>query len=178
VLLVPIANYRSQREQTRERMLRFDRLSERPQRGAIAMNKRCLTRMGSLLLSLLILQGCGGPQQLETSMLGDFARFGRDVDISVGRAVVGAADENSSTGAVYVFTRNTNAWSIEARIESPSPADEAFGDAVAISQDTIAVGAPRDHKPGALRAGSVYIFERDATGWSHTATLGASVPQP
>ena len=49
------------------------------------------------------------------------------------------------------------------------PADgergDEFGAAVALSGDTLVVGAPGDGDSGSL-AGSVYVFQRSGTGWT------------
>jgi hypothetical protein len=134
---------------------------------------RCTTLVA--LAACLALAACGNEtQRLEQSRLDDFGRFGRDIDISGTRAVVSAYQENGGEGAVYVFTRLTDTWSLEARIVSPNPDDEQFGDAVSVSNNTIVVGAPMDDKPGAFRSGSAYVFERQSDGtWPLTATLSS-----
>ena len=122
-----------------------------------------------------LLAACGNEtQRLEHSKLGDFARFGRSVDISGTRAVVSAYQENSSQGAVYIFTRLSDTWSLEARLVSPNPDDEQFGDSVAVSGNTVVVGAPMDDQAGAFRSGSVYVFERASDGsWPLATTLSS-----
>lgn len=135
-------------------------------------------RILSVVLALSALQACDGRlQQLEPNTLTEFGRFGRDVDMWLGTAVVGAYQENSLHGAAYVYLRNGNKWSIEARLVSPTPADEQFGDKVAVYGNTIAIAAPLDHRPGAVRAGSVYIFERIGGVWTYTTTLGSPASQ-
>lgn len=126
-------------------------------------------------LTLVVLAGCGNEtQRLEQSRLDDFGRFGRSIDISASRAVIGAYQENNGEGAVYVFTRLSDTWSLEARIVSPSPDDEQFGDSVAVSGNTIVVGAPLNDQTGAVRSGSAYVFERASDGsWPLTATLSS-----
>jgi hypothetical protein len=129
------------------------------------------------LAACLALTACGNEtQRLEQSRLDDFARFGRSIDISGARAVVGAYQENGGEGAVYVFTRLSDTWSIEARLVSPNPDDEQFGDSVAISGTTIAVGAPLDDQAGAFRSGSVYVYQRNGTtgAWDLQATLSSA----
>ncbi len=133
----------------------------------------------SLLSFFMLLVGCESDQRLEQSRLDDFGRFGRSVDISIFTAVVGAYQESNGAaeGAAYVYTRRDNTWSIQARLESPTPGDEQFGDAVAVSGSIIAVGAPLDNQPGAFRSGSVYLYQRDAdNNWSHLQTLSSPLP--
>jgi hypothetical protein len=128
-----------------------------------------------LIATCSLLTACGNEtQRLEQSRLGDFARFGRSIDISGTRAVVSAYQENSSEGAVYIFTRLTDTWSLEARLVSPNPDDEQFGDSVAVSGNTVVVGAPMDDQAGAFRSGSVYVFERASDGtWPLAQTLSS-----
>jgi hypothetical protein len=128
-----------------------------------------------LIASCSLLSACGNEtQRLEQSRLGDFARFGRSIDVSGTRAVVSAYQENSSEGAVYIFTRLTDTWSLEARLVSPNPDDEQFGDSVAVSGNTVVVGAPMDDQAGAFRSGSVYVFERASDGtWPLAQTLSS-----
>jgi hypothetical protein len=67
------------------------------------------------------------------------------------------------TAVVFVFVRSAGAWTEQARIFDPAPAAtaSAFGGALGLSGDTLAVGA------GSLTApiGSVYVYERSAGVW-------------
>lgn len=80
--------------------------------------------------------------------------------------------------AVYVFVRVNGVWSFQTQLapdDPPSPS--SFGDAVAISGDTIVVG---DTSDGAdcLHCGAVYVFVRNGAAWSQQARLLASDRQP
>lgn len=143
------------------------------------INRRASLR-SRILVVCVLLSGCDAGQRVGTSNLDDFARFGRSVDMSGFDAVVGAYQESdgAAEGAVYIYSRRDDIWSIQARLESPSPGDEQFGDDVAIFGNIVAVGAPLDHKLGALRSGSVYLFERASDGsWSHFQTLSSPTPR-
>ncbi|HIA00587.1 MAG TPA: hypothetical protein EYN66_01515 [Myxococcales bacterium] len=109
--------------------------------------------------------------------------FGGSVAISNDTIVVGAYGEDSSaagvngdqknnattnSGAVYVFVRSNDQWTQQAYIKAKKPGMEAnFGYAVAISGDTIAVGAYGE----ADAAGAVYIFVRTGTLWTQQAYI-------
>jgi hypothetical protein len=69
--------------------------------------------------------------------------FGISVAISSDFAVVGATGENSSSGAIYIYEKNTdNTWSSHAKIPShDAGSSDLFGISVAISGDYIIVGA-------------------------------------
>ena len=99
-----------------------------------------------------------------------FDRFGFSVAISGDTAVVGAIGEDdvgNNSGAVYVFTRSGTTWTEQARLKnSDVTGDDRFGFSVAISGDTVVVGAePAD---------SAYVFTRSGTTWTEQAKLTAS----
>jgi spore coat protein U-like protein len=107
--------------------------------------------------------------------------FGQPVAISGDVLVVGAhrADVggNAGQGAAYVFYRNqggANAWGQVAKVTaSDGTAGDYFGEAVAISGDTVVVGA---YLEGNGR-GAVYVFYRDQGGddnWGQVKKLTAA----
>ena len=69
-------------------------------------------------------------------------------------------------GAVHVFVQEGGEWR-ETAVVAPEDAEigVGFGEALAVSGDVLAVGAPRDG------SGHVYIFERSADGWTLEARL-------
>jgi FG-GAP repeat len=97
-----------------------------------------------------------------------------------------------SAGAVYVFVRDGVTWSQQAYLKaSNTEQDDIFGYSVAISGDSVAVGAigedsglagvdppdgQADNRSGG--AGAVYVFVRAGTTWSQQAYLKASNPGP
>lgn len=101
-------------------------------------------------------------------------RFGTAVSIDDNVAVVGADvhPSNTNTGAAYVF-RRSGTWTQEQKLTaSDSVAGDHFGQAVAVSDDTIAVAAPGDDDRGS-NSGSVYIFQYSGGTWTQTAKLTA-----
>ena len=111
--------------------------------------------------------------------------FGNSVTISGDTIVVGAANDdvggNNEQGTAYIFERNfggANNWGeIKHLFASDGAADDNFGNAVAISGDTIVVGAESDTVGGNLAQGSAYIFERNqggANNWGEVKHLFAS----
>jgi hypothetical protein len=101
---------------------------------------------------------------LKGSELFEKAYFGTSVSLSGNTAVVGAyrndlfAADNSvmeDTGSAYVFRFDGSIWPEEEKlIPADAVGGEEFGWAVAISGDTVVVGA---HKDGDL-SGSVYVY--------------------
>ena len=89
--------------------------------------------------------------------------FGVSVSLDSDLLVVGAHrvdDAGEDSGAAYVFRRIGSTWTQEAKLIA-ADADESdfFGEAVAISGDTVIVGAARDD--AAKNAGAAYVFVRE-----------------
>jgi len=108
--------------------------------------------------------------------------FGYSVAISGDTAVVGACqrdiDLNAHRGAAYVFTRSESTWPQQppggALIAGDGAAEDFLGYSVAISGDTVVVGAPF-HRVGSNELqGSAYVFVRAGTNWSQQAQLTAT----
>ena len=103
-------------------------------------------------------------------------QFGYSVAISGDYAIVGAYFDDPSgvtdAGSAYIYFRNGTAWSLQATLPNPAPAqDDNFGNSVAISGDYAIVGAFGDDPSGVTNAGSAYIYFRSGTTWSLQATL-------
>jgi hypothetical protein len=92
--------------------------------------------------------------------LGD--QFGDSVAVSVDTAVVGALgndDHGADSGSAYVFTRSGSSWTEQAKVTATDgAADDYFGCSVALSGDTVVVGADWDDDNGE-DSGSAYIFD-------------------
>lgn len=101
-----------------------------------------------------------------------FDRFGDSVAIDGDVIVVGADFANGTgvdSGKAYVFERDeggTNAWGQTARLTaSDQESGDFFGWAVAVEGDQVVVGSHFDDSP-LFNAGSAYLFERQAGGWT------------
>lgn len=101
------------------------------------------------------------------------AMFGWSVGVDGDLIAAGAwkqASTGTQLGAVYVFERNGATWGQSARLTPPAgDAQEAFGYAVAVSADRVAVGAPintdiDENEP----ATPAYVFERSGVVWNGT----------
>jgi hypothetical protein len=140
---------------------------------------------------------------LKASNTGAYDSFGWSVAISGDTIVVGAhlEDSDSTTvngsgsnnnaanaGAAYVFTRSGVAWTQQAYLKASNaePAD-LFGVAVAVSGDTVVVGASREGSSatgvngdgannGSFSSGAAYVFLRNGANWTEQAYLKASNP--
>jgi hypothetical protein len=132
---------------------------------------------------------------LKASNAEAFDQFGVSVALEGDTLVVGAIGEANSTsaptgdnnapgaGAVYVFTRINGEWTQQAYLKASNiDTDDLFGYSVALSGDTLAVGAIGEGNstsdlPGnnnAPDAGAAYVFIRTSGVWTQQAYLKAS----
>jgi hypothetical protein len=92
-----------------------------------------------------------------------------------GLAVAISGDSAAVTGfiadraVVFVFVRSAGVWAQQARIVDPELASPSsvFGSALALSGDTLAIGAGAESAPSS----SVYVYARAAGAWSLQAHL-------
>ncbi len=91
------------------------------------------------------------------------ALFGGHVAVEGNTALISSTlDDHSgvtSTGSVYVFTREGTIWSEQFKLTASDAASGDIFGVVALSGDTAVVGANRDDHSGLTDAGSAYIFE-------------------
>ena len=146
------------------------------------------------------------PAAVGSTQAGDL--FGFAVAVSGDTVVVGARDEDSaslgvnstpdefaagSSGAAYVFVLSAGQWIQQAYLKPAAvgpggQAGDHFGWSVAISGDTIVVGAPDEDSAttgvnsvpaeGASNSGAAYVFVRNAGVWSQQAYVKATVVRP
>ena len=76
-------------------------------------------------------------------------------------------------GSAYVFVRSWTAWSQQQKLTaSDAAAGDLFGHSVAISGETVVVGAPFDDIGAAgSDQGSAYVFVRSGAIWSEQQKL-------
>ena len=127
-------------------------------------------------------------------------RFGTAVAVSGDTAVVGSPSEASAAtgingdqndnrgvfaGAVYVFVRTGASWTQQAYVKaSTARVGGGFGSSLALSSDTLAVGAfaetgtstgiNGDQRPSGVPSGAVYVFVRTGASWTQQAYIKAS----
>ena len=103
--------------------------------------------------------------------------FGWVVAIDGNTAVVGIEGDGSSgttPGAAYVFVRTGSAWNQQQKLVALDGANgDQFGISVAISGESIVIGANLDDDGGSL-SGSAYVFVRNGTDWTEQGKLVAS----
>lgn len=96
------------------------------------------------------------------------AWFGHSVSINGGRVLVGAPrakapGSNASTGAAFLFERDTAAFTLSASLVAPwLTSGDGFGISVALDRDSAFVGASGDDEAGE-DAGAAYLFTRSGS---------------
>jgi hypothetical protein len=105
-------------------------------------------------------------------------QFGVSVAVSGDTAVVGARRDDSparDAGSAYVFVRSEVTWAEQAKLTASDAAEnDELGTSVAVSGDTVVVGADGDETPAGAAAGSAYVFVRSGVTWAEQAKLTAS----
>ena len=104
--------------------------------------------------------------------------FGTSVAISGDTAIVGAprhdGNNGKDSGSVYVFVNIGRRWKEQATFTaSDVSAGDQLGTSVAISRDTVIVGAPGKADAG-RESGAAYIFVRNGEKWNQQAKLTAA----
>lgn len=101
----------------------------------------------------------------------DGDEFGWRVAVSGETAIVGAWKSDLPggfiQGSAYIFVRNGTAWTLQQKITAPDAAsNDMFGSSVAISGETVIVGAEQDDIGTNNNQGSAYVFVRSGTAWT------------
>lgn len=131
----------------------------------------------------------GKPKLLKARNADAGDHFGRAVAISGDTLIVGAPEEASAAttvggkqnnnrapgaGAAYLYSQSKGIWSLPVYLKSSrSSAGDAFGSAVAVDDELVAVGAPGEDG-GGKNSGAAYLFGQSDTAWSEQLVLRAS----
>ena len=104
--------------------------------------------------------------------------FGEFVAVDGDTIVAGAIRDDcppglgNTCGAAYVFIRDGAGWTQRAKLTaSDAAAGDQFGSSVAVSGDTVVIGASQDD----VRRGSAYVFVKPAGGWTGALTEDAKL---
>lgn len=99
--------------------------------------------------------------------------FARSVSAWVNRVAVGAPSDSHlhpSAGAVYLYRNVGGTWTYEQKLTASDAAtDDAFGYAVAMAGNYLAIGAPGKDSG----RGRVYVFHLSSGVWTQVANLSA-----
>ena len=106
--------------------------------------------------------------------------FGHSVSISGDTAVIGALgddDYGSDSGSAYIYRFDGSAWMQELKLlANDAGYGDLFGKSVAISGNTVLIGAPKNDGQGGdcvpcTDAGTAYIFQFDGINWNFLVQL-------
>jgi hypothetical protein len=107
--------------------------------------------------------------------------FGADVAVLADTIVVGAPQALQNTlriGAAYIYARTGAAWSEQLKLTGNDTSwPEKFGQSVALSDNSILVGAPF-HRIESASKGAAYVYVRNGPSWSQQALLLPTVERP
>jgi hypothetical protein len=115
-------------------------------------------------------------QKILSTPRGVGAQFGNAVAISGNTMIIGARHDSttaSQAGAALVYVRSGTTWKQQAKLLANDGAlGDKFGYSVAVSDDTIVIGAYNDD--GAFAdTGAAYVFTRNGTAWTQQQKLTA-----
>lgn len=123
------------------------------------------------------------------AVYGDTVAVGSQNEASIATGINGDQSNSaaSGAGATYVFVRNGTTWTQQAYVKaSNTQANSHFGNSVALSGDTLAVGALNEASnaigvnptnvqvDGATNSGAAYVFVRSGITWAQQAYIKAS----
>lgn len=120
-------------------------------------------------------------QSTLTATAGQSGRFGHAVATDGSIIAVGAPGEETvdddsaeTSGAIYIFDRDGDQWTMSTRISAPENArDSEFGHSVAVHSNSVIVGAWLDDDRGDA-SGSVFAIGKDGRGWEIEAKITPS----
>ncbi len=135
---------------------------------------------GGLIAAQAAMAQTNTPVQIKASDAAANRFFGYSVALSADTLVTGSPLANAglaNDGNAYVYRWNGTTWSQEQRLLGPSAnggTSTDFGRSVAISGDTLVVGARADDPPAGADAGAAYVYTRTAGVWTLQQQLTAS----
>ena len=118
--------------------------------------------------------GAWTQEKLFANDAAEFDIFGQSVAIDGDTIVVGARGHGVN-GAAYVFERSgPGTWTQEKLVANDAAENDYFGRSVAISGNTIVIGAAEEADVSPEDPGSAYVFQRSEDGaWTQTKKLTA-----
>jgi len=98
-------------------------------------------------------------------------RFGNAVVLTPTELFVGSREDNigasADRGSVYAFPRSGSTFGTAAKVVAPDGAAfDNFGTSIAISGDTLVIGASGDDTGSGFDQGSAYVFARSGAAWA------------
>ncbi len=106
--------------------------------------------------------------------------FGSAVGVSDDYILVGAPGRNQATGAVYVYLRSKDTWSLLSVLSAPSDDQgDHFGTTITVDGSRALISAPGTlpaflpGAPASVKPGKVAVFDLDDGAWTETALITA-----
>ena len=134
-------------------------------------NSSCKWRVAAFLASIVAFADAAQSQcvaQILDSPSSGESSFGRSIDYSQGRMIVGDTEDSELgfiTGAAYIYERVEDLWQLEQKLLPVGVATDArFGNSVALSGNLAAVGH-------IASAGMVQLYKLVGDEWVHDASL-------
>jgi len=144
--------------------------------GAFGNSDPGLTEVGSAYVFRRVAGLWNQEQELTASDGASDARFGLSVALNGDTVAVGADGDTELgffSGAVYVFTFDGSSWIQQQKLHAhDAQAGASFGFNLAMSGDTLVIGAPQD-QVGNHTLGAAYVFTRRSEGWLQDRKLVA-----
>jgi hypothetical protein len=108
-----------------------------------------------------------------------FDYFGTDVALDGDTVAIGAKyakiGTNEDQGAAYVFRRYSVTWQFEKKLTAfDGAADDYFGGGIALSGNTVVVGAKRKQIGTNGHQGAAYVYTRSGSVWTFQQRLTAN----
>lgn len=119
--------------------------------------------------------------QLKPSGDSNAVDFGNSVAVDGNTVVVGAMGtllRDGESGSAYVYEKPAGGWGNMTQTATLTPSDNAllFGSSVAISGNTIVIGAPGTTVKGVFGQGALYVFVKPEGGWSNMTETAKLTP--
>ena len=143
-------------------------------------NRRCPLSFIILLISVLFSATANAAISVasQTKLIADDAfkdsGFGWAVAIDGDTAVVSAFADYDNLGAAYVYERTDAGWQQVSKLTASDGVDGNNGDflgfSLAVSGDTVVLGAALDDNENGTDAGAVYLYVKPTDGWPAAMT--------
>ena len=99
--------------------------------------------------------------------------------LAVGARAADGPKAERNCGAVYLYHRSGEAWTLQDRLAPATlAAEDHFGQALVMDESYLFASAPGLDVPGAANTGRVFGYRLQGQGWVEGAQLAAPDPQP
>jgi len=137
------------------------------------INTKNIAVFCSLLFSISTFAQFTQQSKLVSPERGSRDEFGTSVDIRGDFAISGTPRYDIAAGAAYIYTKDANGnWNYhQSLIPDDSKPMAEFGGAVKMTEDYIVVASGRADIGQTIRAGALYVYNRDETNWNFSTKI-------